>query len=293
MAKSIHVLIGTYTLAWQSFDLVFEPAFQLTHTIPHAIHHDMNSKFFDFVKHRHEYATGSHDIWDILRWRAHTECSISNDRIYALLALVQGGRTFDVRYGEEPTDLFWRAGEHFQAWAHVAYMAQLSTALRLSTTELAADIGVETKSDLIRSRVSRVHIPSIAPWRSTGPACPGCEHPVIRPHVDEVVFCTKPGTAPAAIDYEMPFTHVVVRRRSKMDPTDRYHVSLVNGSTIAGYDVPPGALRYRVNGKWATARDHTHFRKKLKEKRLQPVGRNWAVFVPREYVVHCLGRYGR
>jgi hypothetical protein len=290
MAKSVQVLIGAYSFDWQSFNRVFEPGFQLTHTIPNNIQHNMNKKFFDLVERRHEYTTGSHNIWDILSWRAHTECSITSDRIYALLALVQDGHTFDVHYGEELRDLFWRAGEHFQAWVHVEYMAQLKTALQLSNTDIARNIG-STESEPIKLRVSCVHIPSVIPWRSSGTACDGCGQLVIRPHRDEIIFCTNP--SPAAMRHEIQFTHVVIRRKLEPNPTDQFRVTLTTEPTITGYDVPPGALMYNSKYKWATTKDYTQLRKKLKNKTLRPIYHNWAVFVPREYVVHSLEYYER
>lgn len=45
-----------------------------------------------------------------------SKCAGKRDRIYSLLGLVSGDLEFQVDYSENAVDLFWRAGEHFNAW---------------------------------------------------------------------------------------------------------------------------------------------------------------------------------
>jgi hypothetical protein len=55
-------------------------------------------------------------FWDLVHMHRNAMCADKRDRIYSLLGLVADGHEFYVDYDESLPDLFWRAGEHFNAW---------------------------------------------------------------------------------------------------------------------------------------------------------------------------------
>lgn len=55
-------------------------------------------------------------FWDLIQMHKVARCADERDRIYSLLGLISGGHQFKVDYHESAADLFWRAGEHFDAW---------------------------------------------------------------------------------------------------------------------------------------------------------------------------------
>lgn len=63
---------------------------------------------------RHERSR--QDFWDLVHMHKRAECADERDRIYSLLGLISGNHSFQVDYGESKADLFWRAGEYFDAW---------------------------------------------------------------------------------------------------------------------------------------------------------------------------------
>lgn len=83
---------------------------------------------------------GRQSLWDLLTALSASKCVDRRDRIYGLLALVQEGASFTVSYTESPSDLFWRAGEHFGAWARPAYICTLQLALTVDVVSLNADL---------------------------------------------------------------------------------------------------------------------------------------------------------
>jgi hypothetical protein len=85
---------------------------------------------------RHQDQYDHHSIWSLLTRLFMSQCADQRDRIYSLLALVEGGRGFEVSYTETPVSLFWRAGEHFGAWARPAFVYALRQALGVSLPEL-------------------------------------------------------------------------------------------------------------------------------------------------------------
>jgi hypothetical protein len=85
---------------------------------------------------QHRQNPGYHSIWSLLTTLFLSKCADQRDRIYSLLALVQKGQDFRVSYTETPVALFWRAGEHFGAWARPAFVSALRLALGVSLQEL-------------------------------------------------------------------------------------------------------------------------------------------------------------
>ncbi|OAK94310.1 HET-domain-containing protein [Phaeosphaeriaceae sp. SRC1lsM3a] len=55
-------------------------------------------------------------FWELIHLQKTSKCADKRDRVYSLLGLVSSDLRFAVDYDEGAVDLFWRAGEHFNAW---------------------------------------------------------------------------------------------------------------------------------------------------------------------------------
>jgi hypothetical protein len=55
-------------------------------------------------------------IWELIYMQRRAQCADKRDRIYSLLGLLNAEHDFTVDYEESASDLFWRAGEYFDAW---------------------------------------------------------------------------------------------------------------------------------------------------------------------------------
>jgi hypothetical protein len=66
----------------------------------------------DWIRHQRDGV----GFWDLIQMHKKAKCTDERDRIYSLLGLISGDHEFKVDYSESTADLFWRAGEHFDAW---------------------------------------------------------------------------------------------------------------------------------------------------------------------------------
>jgi hypothetical protein len=66
----------------------------------------------DWIRHQRDGV----GFWDLIQMHKKAKCTDERDRIYSLLGLISGDHEFRVDYNEPTADLFWRAGEHFDAW---------------------------------------------------------------------------------------------------------------------------------------------------------------------------------
>jgi hypothetical protein len=66
----------------------------------------------DWIRHQRDGV----GFWDLIQMQKKAKCTDERDRIYSLLGLISGDHEFKVDYNEPTADLFWRAGEHFDAW---------------------------------------------------------------------------------------------------------------------------------------------------------------------------------
>ncbi|KAH7413981.1 heterokaryon incompatibility protein-domain-containing protein [Phaeosphaeria sp. MPI-PUGE-AT-0046c] len=73
-------------------------------------------------------------FWELIHLQKTSKCADKRDRIYSLLGLVCDDLDFPVDYDEDAVDLFWRAGEHFNAWEAPELVDILGIALLNSTT---------------------------------------------------------------------------------------------------------------------------------------------------------------
>lgn len=67
-------------------------------------------------RHVHTMDVAHDAFWHLIHMHRNAQCTDKRDRVYSLLGLVPGGRNFTVDYNESEAELFWRAGEHFEAW---------------------------------------------------------------------------------------------------------------------------------------------------------------------------------
>lgn len=84
---------------------------------------------------QHNSANGFRDqnelfsFWYLIHVHRASVCTDRRDRLYSLLGLVDEKHGFTVDYSESTADLFWRAGEHFGAWAGPELVDILRSAL--------------------------------------------------------------------------------------------------------------------------------------------------------------------
>jgi hypothetical protein len=144
LAKSIGMLCGTQHMEWTVFasavikamDLdVFGFAsalvfWRLWTRRQRTLSKDPSSAF-------HTVPTALYPFWSLFNWRITSQCTDPRDRIYGILALARDYPGFDVSYTERASDLFWRAGEHFNAWAMPYRILNLVDAVSLNIRTLA------------------------------------------------------------------------------------------------------------------------------------------------------------
>jgi hypothetical protein len=66
----------------------------------------------DWLRHERDRTR----FWELIHLQKTSKCADKRDRVYSLLGLVSADLEFPVDYEENAVDLFWRAGEHFNAW---------------------------------------------------------------------------------------------------------------------------------------------------------------------------------
>jgi hypothetical protein len=123
---------------------------------------------FGLMKMRHEAReVYSMEIWKPLAEMANSACVDTRDRIYGMLSMVIGGGSFAVKYEEDVFSLFWRAGEHFGAWADGYRMSWLCKALGVNHSTLRADIATRRSRKLplpiITGMIHNVYLSKVDP----------------------------------------------------------------------------------------------------------------------------------
>lgn len=146
LSQSVKILCGTHVLEWKTFapavaevlkadDRDADPALQLWDLWTRrqrTLANGQPSAFFTVP-------TALFPFWGLFDWRSDSQCTDPRDRIYGILALARDYPGFEVSYTESATELFWRAGEHFQAWSMPRCVLKLLSALSLDVTMLAQD----------------------------------------------------------------------------------------------------------------------------------------------------------
>jgi hypothetical protein len=78
---------------------------------PHR-RHTSDPVTLNWIKHQRD----RDGFWDLIQMHKKAKCKDERDRIYSLLGLISDDHNFKVDYNETTADLFWRVGEHFDAW---------------------------------------------------------------------------------------------------------------------------------------------------------------------------------
>lgn len=235
---------------------------------------------------------GNTNIWNLLDWRGDTDCSITADRIFALLPLVEGGSQIRVSYEDSHVELFWRVGQHFQAWLDVKLMVHLMIPLRLSTLNLAQG-DKQHRHDPIRIMVERVYVRDNSSRKSLPDSCPYCWPSVSSTDHCEILFCANPGSSDI-FGSDRTSTHISINRRLTLPGMCNYSATLITilpnieGSETVKCEAKHVFLQYCSGNEWTSPKDLKTLRSLLKIETMRPVSDYWVVCVPREYVLRCL-----
>lgn len=124
LAKSISIILSGRTLSWKTFGQATartlkdessfdeDTALKLYSFWCDKWKHISYSRFKDLHNDKRREAA----FWELIDMHKRARCTDPRDRIYSLLGLLQQGHGFEVDYEETVAGLFWRAGEHFNAW---------------------------------------------------------------------------------------------------------------------------------------------------------------------------------
>jgi hypothetical protein len=144
LAKSIEILCGTQHIEWTELEPAARKVLEIDHRglgpalifsklwihRQRTLSESPSSTFFTIP-------TALYSFWDLFNWRIASQCTDPRDRIYGILALADDYPGFHISYTETVTDLFWRAGEHFNAWSMPDRILNLLGALSLDIRTIA------------------------------------------------------------------------------------------------------------------------------------------------------------
>ncbi|KAH7406977.1 hypothetical protein DE146DRAFT_414742 [Phaeosphaeria sp. MPI-PUGE-AT-0046c] len=246
---------------------------------------------------------GNQPLWDLLTTLSTSGCTDQRDRIYGLLALVQNGSNFKVSYTEAPVDLFWRAGEHFGAWARPAYMDTLRLALNVDMPSLNASVEKYLAEQSLR--VSRffvadprlsIELQYVRPSYLSGlfapkalcvrKACKG-HHKMASRTRGDITLCAR--TSPNE-GIDIPCVHAILRHASLRSGQNGFTVTLI-AATHAQYPemsstmLDPDALRYFTAFGWETVKDWKSIEDYIKRHKK---GNHWRILVSPALIVEYL-----
>lgn len=234
-------------------------------------------------------------IWDLLTTLSASQCADPRDRIYSLLALVKGGSRFPVSYTIPLVRLFWKAGEHFGAWARpTASITSLRLALGLSIEDIAASLDTLPKIDL---KMELRYVPPRSTWAALTTK-PSCGHGVckkqgndVQKAKEDILFC-------ARIDpkdrRDFPCAHVLVHpiKRSPKDPDykeDTFGLTLLTPDSPRSYGLEKwfdgSALLFQFQYGRDKVRDWSCIMNNIKK---YQYGKRWWVDVPPSFIVEIV-----
>jgi hypothetical protein len=155
-----------------------------------------------------------------------TECVDDRDRLYSVLGLIENERDLAVNYEEEPAELFWRAGEHFQIWAKLENNC-LQSALRLDRVDLRGSLKCNRKRRLT-IRMQHAYYERPGPRKKF--LCK--QHDKLIPCMSqhEVLLCTREDDSTKLENHPSAHSHVLLKRCLKS--ARGIAVTLVPGSMI-------------------------------------------------------------
>lgn len=144
-------------------------------------------------------------LWSLIHMHRHALCTDKRDRIYSLLGLIHAENDFKVDYNESIVDLFWRAGEHFNAWDAPELVDILRVALLQEAERECEDASATSPWRLMASLNARpdlcVRVPvrrvvAATSLRSRFTKAVKCRFPYCRKapafpcHRDDLLLCT-------------------------------------------------------------------------------------------------------
>jgi hypothetical protein len=262
-------------------------------------HHKHKPKTLDWIRHQHD----SEGFWTLIQMHKAAKCTDERDRIYSLLGLINGGHQFRVDYDESAAELFWRVGEHFDAWEAPELVDILRVALGKDKSSKsnarqpnACGISPWVLVDALRKRSGlHVQIPVRRATPTTSLFCrvtrrircdfKDCRRaPPLRCTRNDILLCTN---AKSSGPTEHGCLHGLAR------PLDRpaaepFEIKLEahHGATVAKTTLPPTALRVFDAGtdSWVGISTWSSLRKALDRKDLDRADRV-KLQVPAEYAI--------
>jgi hypothetical protein len=264
--------------------------------------HDRWGDTFDPRPIHTQHAT----VWELIHMHKRARCTDQRDRIYSLLGLLDRGHDFAVNYDESAADLFWRAGEHFNAWETSELIDTLRVALLQSQGQGPdndqSDTGnvdranplilmdsLKTKPDL------QIRIPIRRAWPTTSLICrltrrvkckfEECHSsPKIQCTRNDVLLCTN---APSYSYSEHGCIHALASPTDK-PAAERFKITLIahHGKKHATTVLPPTALQVfdRVTDTWIGVSTWSSLRKGLERRDLDRAD-HVKLLIPARYAV--------
>jgi hypothetical protein len=231
-----------------------------------------------WAKHRQTYNDKRDSIWDILSWRKDSLCVNPLDRIYALQALALNGYLL-VKYDQPTTELFWEAGEKFEAWSRPSLMKMLLDALCLNIVDLVADLARQPERTIrvIFRRTANCDNLQTSRWICPHPDCSGFNEPVQLSESD-VRLCTNLAEIKESIDPKC--AHILYQPEKSSN-------KLVVPPLY--WDLPLNCFVFWHPEGWESC----DFPKILTTKRVKRDLRQgkWGVRLPAQFVIDCLTQF--
>ena len=243
-------------------------------------------------------------FWQLMHMHRHARCTDPRDRIYSLLGLLDGEHDFVVDYGESSADLFWRAGEHFDAWSTPDLVDVLRIALLQSESQdqdqsSKANRGKSNPlllNDSLRGRQDlQVRIPVRRAWPTTSLSCrltrrvkckfdDCCKAPRIQCTRTDILLCTNARTYGLS---DHGCIHALAHPVDK-PAAERFEIKLIahHGGKVAITILPPTALQVHDEGTdaWVGVSTWSSLRKALERRDLDRADRV-KLLVPAKYAV--------
>lgn len=234
-------------------------------------------------------------IWDLLTTLSASQCADPRDRIYSLLALVKGGSRFPVSYTVAPINLFWKAGEHFSAWARpTTSISALRLALGLSVQEISDSLDEHARTKLT---IELRYVPPRSAWAAltTKPTCGhgACKKQSIDVQKDrsDILFCAR---VDPKDQRDFPCAHVLVHpvKRDTKDlnhKSDTFYLMLIIPNTPRSLSLKKTLDRSALLLQFQYGRDKVHNWSCIENNIIKyRQGERWWIDVPPSFIVEIL-----
>lgn len=242
-------------------------------------------------------------FWELIHLQKTSKCADKRDRVYSLLGLVSGDLQFTVDYDEDAVDLFWRAGEHFNAWEAPELVDILRIALLNNTTSHDDTDRVVGESmdpwELVESLRTRPDLRIRIPVRRATPTAPlfnrhmgtvRCESrdcrraPPMECTQNDILLCTN---AKSSGPTEHGCIHALATRLDEL-PAESFCLKLEahHGKQTARADLPSDALQVlnMATNIWNSIEDWATFGEMLDKQDLDRTDRV-KLLIPAKYAI--------